>query len=219
MDHALCTYNVPRHSLEDSLRLGQSLHLEFEDCPEANGAYHLWGICPGSSIMVSASHLGNVLPERIQKHPRVKARLFVEQLDAACAFRTEVSLTCDHPVPYLHLNMPVSVMTGEIRKNHRAKISLPAEILCGEHQPETAKLIDASICGCRIRVQNTELKIGDCIRLNFTIRVFGITQTIRTSAMIRSRAEESGRFSLGARFLHIEDQDRIALHSYLSIHS
>ena len=44
-------------SLEDSLRLGQSLHLEFEGLPTLNGGYHLWGICPNQSIMVSAPQL------------------------------------------------------------------------------------------------------------------------------------------------------------------
>jgi hypothetical protein len=202
-------------SLEDSLRLGQSLHLEFEGLPTLNGAYHLWGICPNQSIMVSAPQLE--LSDQLLNMP-VKARLFIEQLDSACAFRTTISDLCATPSNYLHLAMPNSMIMGEVRRNHRATISLQCSIFDShEHQTE-AEIIDASVCGCRINTSDNDVKVGDVIALKFDINVYGITQKIELSAMVRSRSETVSGFSLGAQFLEMKDCHRIALNSYLLKH-
>lgn len=202
-------------SLEDSLRLGQSLHLEFEDFPNLNGAYHLWGICPNDSIMVSAPQL--TLSPELQSSS-VKARLFIEQLDSACAFRTDVSTLCSSPTPYLHLNMPTNMVMGEVRRNHRARIKVKSQINYGAEKSIVADIVDASICGCRINSDATDLKVGDVIKMKFEINVYGINQMINLSAMVRSRSEAKHGYSLGAQFLEMTDCNRIALNSYLLRH-
>lgn len=216
MDQALQPKAQPSiTSLEDSLRLGQSLHLEFEGHAALNGAYHLWGICPNESIMVSAPQLN--LIDTLQG-TAVKARLFIEQLDSACAFRTTIMNLCSSPTPYLHLNMPTSMVMGEVRRNHRARIKLQSQINYGEEQRAIVDIIDASICGCRINAQDTDLKVGDAIRLKFEVNVYGINQMINISAMVRSRSETASGYSLGAQFLDMSDCNRIALNSYLLRH-
>ena len=138
MDQALQS-QVSIPSLEDSLRLGQSLHLEFEGLPALNGGYHLWGICPNQSIMVSAPQLK--LSEELL-NTTVKARLFIEQLDSACAFRTTVANLCSVPSNYLHLAMPNAMVTGEVRRNHRAHISVSCDISYGDKKSTVAEMID-----------------------------------------------------------------------------
>ncbi len=216
MDQALQSVaqsSIP--SLEDSLRLGQSLHLEFEEFPALNGAYHLWGICPNQSIMVSAPQL--TLSEGLSDSS-VKARLFIEQLDSACAFRTTVSTFCSTPTPYLHLNMPTAMVMGEVRRNHRARIEVISNIRYGTNKRMMASIVDASICGCRIRADDTDLKVGDVVDLAFEIKVYGINQTLNIKAMVRSRSETPSGYSLGAQFLEMTDCSRIALNSYLLKH-
>jgi hypothetical protein len=230
MDQALQTQiQLPIPSLEDSLRLGQSLHLEFEGLPALNGGYHLWGICPNQSIMVSAPQLE--LSELLLDVP-VKARLFIEQLDSACAFRTTVSELCAKPSPYLHLAMPNSMVTGEVRRNNRANIRLPCELRHSNaritHPADIAtniikssihaEMVDASICGCRLDTTANDLKVGDTVAMVFEIRIYGIVQSIDVTAMIRSRSETSAGYSLGAQFLEMKDCHRIALNSYLLKH-
>ncbi len=202
-------------SLEDSLRLGQSLHLEFEGLPELNGGYYLWGICPNESIMVSAPQL-NLSDELL--NTSVKARLFIEQLDSACAFRTTVGNLCEKPSPYLHLSMPNNMVMGEVRRNHRARISLETHISYSENNNISAEITDASICGCRINTSENDLKVGDIINMQFEINVYGIAQKIELTAMARSRAETSKGYSLGAQFIEMPDCHRIALNSYLLKH-
>ncbi len=206
---------APIPSLEDSLRLGQSLHLEFDSLPELNGGYQLWGICPNQSIMVSAPQL--TLPEELL-NTSVKARLFIEQLDSACAFRTTVANLCQSPSPYLHLNMPTSMVMGEVRRNHRATIHLPCEINHDDGKGSQAEIIDTSICGCRINSTSNDLKIGDVIQMQFEINVYGINQSIQLTAMVRSRAEVKNGYSLGAQFLEMSDSNRIGLNSFLLKH-
>jgi len=202
-------------SLEDSLRLGQSLHLEFEGLPALNGGYHLWGVCPNLSIMVSAPQLK--LSDELLSTP-VKARLFIEQLDSACAFRTTVGDLYESPVPYLHLNMPTAMVMGEVRRNNRARIQVATEIIDYQDQKTQAEIIDASICGCRIITKANNLKVGDAISMKFEVNVYGITQLIELSAMVRSRSETSLGYTLGAQFLEMSDCNRIALNSYLLKH-
>jgi c-di-GMP-binding flagellar brake protein YcgR len=202
-------------SLEDSLRLGQSLHLEFEGLATLNGGYHLWGICPNQSIMVSAPRLK--LSDELL-NTSVKARLFIEQLDSACAFRTTVANLCSNPSPYLHLDMPSTMVTGEVRRNHRARINLDCDITYANDLTTQAEIIDASICGCRINITENDVKVGDTIQMRFEISIYGIAQTIELSAMVRSRAEISTGYSIGAQFLEISDSHRIILNSYLLKH-
>jgi len=214
MDQALQS-QVSIPSLEDSLRLGQSLHLEFEGLPALNGGYHLWGICPNQSIMVSAPQLR--LSEELL-NTTVKARLFIEQLDSACAFRTTVANLCSIPSNYLHLAMPNSMITGEVRRNHRARISIPSDITYGADKVTSAEMVDASICGCRINTDANDLKVGDAINMIFEISIYGINQKINLSAMVRSRAETAEGYALGAQFLEMSDCHRIAMNSFIHKH-
>jgi hypothetical protein len=213
MDQALQSpspLSIP--SLEDSLRLGQSLHLEFEGLPALNGGYHLWGICPTQSIMASAPQL--VLTEQLLNTP-VKARLFIEQLDSACAFRTTVTDLCASPSAYLHLALPSTMVMGEVRRNHRAIINLECSIEYGGSKKVTAKIVDASIGGCRIITKANDLKVGDAISMKFEVNVYGISQHIALSAMVRSRSEATCDYTLGVQFLEMSDSHRIILNSYL----
>ena len=214
MDQALQS-QVSIPSLEDSLRLGQSLHLEFEGLPALNGGYHLWGICPNQSIMVSAPQL-KLTDELL--NTAVKARLFIEQLDSACAFRTTVSDLCSSPSNYLHLTMPSSMVTGEVRRNHRARINVTCDITSIDGKNNLAEMIDASICGCRINTAENDLKVGDMIEMGFEINVYGINQKIKLSAMVRSRAETTNGYALGAQFLEMTDCHRIAMNSFIHKH-
>jgi len=218
MDQALQS-QVSIPSLEDSLRLGQSIHLEFEGLAALNGGYHLWGICPNQSIMVSAPQL-QLTDELL--NTAVKARLFIEQLDSACAFRTTVSDLCSSPSNYLHLVMPSSMVTGEVRRSHRARISVPCDIASTNGQNNLAEMIDASICGCRINTTENDLKVGDVIEMDFEINVYGIAQKIKLSAMVRSRAEtmikNTRGYALGAQFLEMSDCHRIAMNSFIHKH-
>ena len=214
MDQALQS-QVSIPSLEDSLRLGQSLHLEFEGLPALNGGYHLWGICPSQSIMVSAPQLK--LSDELL-NTTVKARLFIEQLDSACAFRTTVANLCSTPSNYLHLAMPSSMVTGEVRRNHRARISVACDIAYGGDKTTSAEMIDASICGCRINTNANDLKVGDAITMVFEINIYGVNQKINVSAMVRSRAGTSSGYALGAQFLGMSDCHRIAMNSFIHKH-
>ena len=214
MDQALQS-QVSIPSLEDSLRLGQSLHLEFEGLPALNGGYHLWGICPNQSIMVSAPQL-KLSDELLGT--AVKARLFIEQLDSACAFRTTVANLCATPSNYLHLAMPSSMVTGEVRRNHRARIKVSCGISYSNNKTTSAEMIDASICGCRINTNANDLKVGDAINMAFEINIYGINQKINVSAMVRSRAETVEGYALGAQFLEMSDCHRIAMNSFIHKH-
>jgi hypothetical protein len=216
MDQALQHQIQPSiPSLEDSLRLGQRLHLEFEGIPALNGGYNLWGICPNESIMVSAPQLK--LSEELL-NTTVKARLFIEQLDSACAFRTTVANLCSVPSNYLHLTLPNSMVTGEVRRNDRARIRASAEISYGDEKTTSAEITDASICGCRINTTANDLKVGDIINMVFEINIYSINQIIKLSAMVRSRTEISEGFTLGAQFLEMSNCHRIVLSSFINKH-
>jgi hypothetical protein len=213
MDQALQSPSpLSMPSLEDCLRLGQSLHLEFEGLPALNGGYHLWGICPTQSIMASAPQLK--LTEQLL-NTSVKARLFIEQLDSACAFRTTVTDLYDSPSAYLHLALPNTMVMGEVRRNHRVIINLECSLQYTDFEEVAAEIIDASICGCRIITKANDLKVGDAISMKFEVKVYGITQRIVLSAMVRSRSETPYGYTLGAQFLEMSDSHRIILNSYL----
>jgi hypothetical protein len=199
-------------SLEDSLRLGQSLHLEFEGLPALNGGYHLWGICPTQSIMASAPQLE--LTEQLL-NTAVKARLFIKQLDSACAFRTTVTDLCASPSAYLHLALPSTMVMGEVRRNHRVIINLECSLQYADSKKVTAEIIDASIGGCRIITKANDLKVGDTISMKFDIKIYGITQRIELRAMVRSRSDTSYGYTLGAQFLEMSNSHRIIFNSYL----
>jgi len=199
-------------SLEDSLNLGQSIHLEFDDYPQANGCYQLWGLCPSQSIMVAASHI-RVLDGLAGKS--FKARLYLEQFNQACAFRSEVISKVDEPSSYLHLALPSQLMMGQTRQNFRIKMQLPA-CICHNEESHPGSVIDASISGCRLKLPPMDLKVGDTIQLSFELSVFGIEQGITADVVVRSRAESSGSLYVGVQFGELSDQQRITLYSFLN---
>ena len=211
MDHA-ARQDSRLPSLEDSLNLGQSIHLEFDDFPQANGCYQLWGLCPSQSIMVAASHITG-LDELAGKS--FKARLYLEQLNQACAFRSAVLSQVDSPSPYLHLQMPEQLLLGQTRQSYRIKMNLPG-CICHNGSSYPGSVIDASISGCRIKLPLLDLKVGDRVNLSFELSVFGIAQGIQVDAVVRSRAESTGNMYIGVQFGDLSDQNRITLYSYLN---
>lgn len=238
MDQAMQTEGQRKlPSLEDSLRLGQSFHLEFEGLPALNGGYHLWGVCPNQSMMVSAPQLE--LSNQLL-NTAVKARLFIKQLDSACAFRTTVSNLCAGPSVYLHLTMPDSMVTGEVRRTDRVTLYLPCELQyphtrepaidsikkgsieattkASSQKVNKAEILDASIKGCRINTLASDLRVGDITTIIVDINIFDVQQTLKLPAMVRSRKETEEGYSLGAQFLEMKDCDRITLSSYLQKH-
>ena len=114
--------------------------------------------------------------------------------------------------------MPSSMVTGEVRRNHRARIRVSCDISYGQNKAIPAEMVDASICGCRINTRANDLKVGDAIEMVFEINVYGVTQTIRLTAMVRSRAESNDGFALGAKFLDMSDCHRIAMNSFIHKH-
>lgn len=211
MDHA-ARQDSRLPSLEDSLNLGQSIHLEFEDYPQANGCYQLWGLCPSQSIMVAASHIKGL--EGLEGKS-FKARLYLEQFNQACAFRSKVINKVEEPSAYLHLALPEQLMMGQTRQSYRIKMNLPG---CVSHngQSHAGAVIDASISGCRVKLPMLDLKVGDQLKLSFEVSVYGIEQGIQVDAMVRSRAESSGNMYMGVQFADLSDQQRIILYSFLS---
>ena len=211
MDHA-ARKDSRLPSLEDSLNLGQSIHLEFDDYPQANGCYQLWGLCPSQSIMVAASHITG-LDELAGKS--FKARLYLEQLNQACAFRSAVLSQVDSPSPYLHLQMPEQLLLGQTRQSYRIKMNLPG-CICHNDSSYAGAVIDASISGCRIKLPALDVKVGDRVNLSFEVSVYGIEQGIQVEAVVRSRAESTGSTYIGVQFGNLSDQNRITLYSFLN---
>jgi hypothetical protein len=114
--------------------------------------------------------------------------------------------------------MPTSIVTGEVRRNHRARTSVKCDVSYSDSPASSAEMVDVSICGCRINTTVNDLKVGDAIDLVFEINIYGINQKINVSAMVRSRTEVGSGYTLGAQFIEMSDCHRIAMNSFIHKH-
>jgi c-di-GMP-binding flagellar brake protein YcgR len=200
---------------------GQPMQLDFEGYSNERDRSVLLGYRPHHSIIVTTPII-NGSPMTLKLGMKLAVRLFAQQVNSACAFRSEILHVSRAPYAHIHLAMPDEVITGEVRKSVRARVKLIVSI---HHGPAlerqcSAMVTDLSIGGARICAKQLPVASGDQIRISAQLEVSGVERIISINGIVRSYQEEEGQCAIGVQFNEINDADRVMLHAYVlsSIH-
>jgi len=205
----------------ESLKLlpGQVLQLEFDGYDSQRDRSTLVGYMRGRSILVSTPTKQNV-PMSMKPKTKVKVRLFVNQINGACAFESVVQHVSVLPFPHLHLSMPDHLFIGEVRKSIRAPVHIVASTMItrdGKHLNTTAVIDDLSTNGARIYCEDLHTKNGSELDLVFKIAISNVERILHIKAIVRSSQfnEAKERFIYGLQFSSVEEDDFIAMHAFV----
>ena len=202
----------------EDLRLlpGQPLQLEFDGYSATRDKSVLIGYRAGQSLIVSTP-LSNGLPAALKQGVGLAVRLFANQTNCACAFRSEVLHIARVPYPQLYLAIPEQLALGEVRSSVRAKVSLISAVHYGEgfSQKTSSMVKDISLGGYRLHSRNLPVAEGELIKLTAQISISGIERIVSLDAQVRSQQEDDDGMVAGVQFGAMNDLDRITLHAYV----
>jgi len=205
----------------DSLKLlpGQALHLEFQGYDSNRDRSQLVGYHRGRTIIISTPTRQGVAMS-VKPKTVVRVRLFVNQINGACAFESTVQHVSVIPFAHLHLSMPGQLFIGEVRKSIRAKVNIITSvvILIGAQRKSVPAVIDdLSINGARMFCQKLSTELEDEINIVFKVSVSGIERIMRIKAIVRSVQfnEAKDYHFYGLQFVDVSDSDRITLHAFV----
>ncbi|EAR08356.1 flagellar brake protein [Reinekea blandensis] len=205
----------------ESLKLlpGQPLQLEFEGYDENRDRSTLVGYQRGRSVLVSTPTKQGVAMS-IKAKTAVKVRLFVNQINGACAFQSTVQHVSVLPFPHLHLAWPEALVVGEVRKSIRAKVHLICSAMVtieDRRKTLSAVLDDLSTNGARIHGQDLQVEEGDEMDLVFKIEVSSVERILHLKSVVRTRQFNQAKetWYYGLQFLDVDEADIITLHAYV----
>ncbi|MEH6649009.1 MAG: flagellar brake protein [Motiliproteus sp.] len=198
------------------LQPGQVLQLELEGYQEEQRyRSSLLGYRIGHSLMVTApAQNGLTVPGLLDT--KLKARLFSNHLNGACAFESKVLHLARHPYPYLHLSMPDKLYLGEVRKSVRADVNIISSALHSDglqSVKHTVCIIDLSTDGARITSKSLNADTGEQISLITKLKVSGVERIIQLTAIVRSVSSNNGKQLFGLQFIEMGESDRVMIHA------
>ena len=209
--------NEHKSRFED-LRLlpGQPLQLDFDGYKAIRDKSLLIGYRAGQGLIVSTPLVnGTALPLKVGE--QLSVRLFAQQLNCACAFRSQVVHVSRTPYAHLHLAQPEALTLGEVRSSVRARVSLICSLNHGEGF--TGKLAcmlkDISLGGCRLQAPKMPVVPGEKVRLTMQVSVSGIERIVSLEGEVRSLQDDEDSLFAGIQFASMSDGDRITLHAFV----
>jgi c-di-GMP-binding flagellar brake protein YcgR len=205
----------------DSLRLlpGQPLQLEFEGYDTNRDRSALVGYQKGRGIMISTPTKQGV-PMSVKPKTKLKVRLFVNQINGACAFESQVVHVSIIPFPHLHLTWPAKLFIGEVRKSIRATVHIIASVMVKtEDSKKTLSSVidDLSTNGARVHGPDLGVTEGNEIDLVFKLEVSGVERILHVKSVVRSAQfnETKNAHFYGLQFIDVSEADTITLHAYV----
>ncbi len=196
---------------------GQVLQLEFEGYTAERDRSQLIGYRRNESLIVTTP-IVNGLPTNVKNGEVVNVRFFAGRLGCACAFKTEVIYASKSPYPHIHLKIPETVITGEVRDSVRANVEVVSEIeysMGAETKSTTGKIIDLSIHGAGIIGKTFEFEVNDSVLLVFKISIADLEYKIKVKSIVRSINEIDKGLSVGLQFEDVPDTEKIALQAFV----
>lgn len=205
----------------ESLKLlpGQVLQLEFEGYDSTRDRSTLVGYQKSRTVIVSTPSKQGVAMS-VKPKTKVKVRLFVNQINGACAFESEILHISMMPFPHLHLSWPSALVVGEVRKSIRARVHLVCSVMMdvdGQRQTKTGVIDDLSTNGARVHGKDLGVAEGSELDLVFKIAVSNVERILHLKAVVRTKQynEPKGAWFYGLQFLSVEESDTITLHAYV----
>jgi c-di-GMP-binding flagellar brake protein YcgR len=208
-----------RHSLSFSgLRLlpGTKLDIRSEQYTILKGFSAYVGF-QGNNIVVTTP-FSNGKPIPCKPHTQVVVRFFVNHLNCACAFRSEITHTSTAPFPHLFITVPEEMEVGEVRSSVRANVKLSCKVTAHAEYRKPNRLAilnNLSIEGAKILSKEFLGDDGEEVTITTKILVLDLEKIIYVKGIIRSTVDAEGLFSYGVEFVDIDKTIKLLIYAYV----
>jgi hypothetical protein len=182
----------------------------------------LIGCIPGRGILLSVAKVGGKLV-RFQAGQKIMTRFMVD--NGIGIFASVVEAQTSEPYPILHIAYPDSISFKGIRGATRVAIVQVVDVINLANvndQTRLGSIVDISLSGARIEVDDLIGEIGSNIQLQMQVSIEGIIRELVVDAIIRSRIEpeaqgnkQISKTTYGVQFIEKDEDKLLLLYAYV----
>lgn len=202
---------------ELGLTIGDAIQLQIGENTEQRYAVRFYGANPHGGIITSAPHTkyGKMI---FAKEDQLVTLRFVAK-NVASGFSSRVMETRAKPYPHLHIEIPKSIQTVEVRKEVRVDTSISATVINKTHKSPalSGKLLNMSCSGALIE---TNMKIAHKENiLNMTMKLpieeIECLVTMDCKVTYLKEDEEEKKYCYGINIENIDEEDMVTLRAFI----
>lgn len=171
----------------------------------------------GKNIVVTTP-FNNGKPVPCKPNTQVVIRFFVNHLNCACAFRSEITHTSTLPFPHLFIAAPEEMEIGEVRSSVRANVNLSCKVTSHAEyrKPNQPAILDnLSVQGAKVLSKGFIGDEGEEVTITTTLAVLDMKKMVYVKGIIRSSADFEGKFSYGIQFVDIDQTVKLLVYAYV----
>ncbi|MGH1440479.1 MAG: flagellar brake domain-containing protein [Cellvibrionaceae bacterium] len=171
----------------------------------------------GNSIVVGTP-FSNGKPIACKPNTQVVIRFFVNHLNCACAFRSEITHTATAPFAHLFIAVPEKMEVGEVRSSVRANVKLSCKVTSHAEyrKPNQPAILDnLSVEGAKMLSKGFIGDEGEEVTITTKISVLDMEKVVYVKGVIRSSADADGQFSYGIQFIDIDQTVKLLVYAYV----
>ncbi len=171
----------------------------------------------GNSIVVGTP-FSNGKPIACKPNTQVVIRFFVNHLNCACAFRSEITHTATAPFAHLFIAVPDKMEVGEVRSSVRTNVKLSSKVTSHAEyrKPNQPAILDnLSVEGAKMLSKGFIGDEGEEVTITTKISVLDMEKVVYVKGVIRSSADADGQFSYGIQFIDIDQTVKLLVYAYV----
>jgi len=171
----------------------------------------------GNNLIVSTP-LSNGNPIPCKPNTQIVVRFFVNHLNCACAFRSEITHTSTGPFPHLFVTVPKEMEVGEVRSSVRANVKLSCKVTAHAEfrKPNQPAIVNnLSVEGAQIISKDFLGDAGEEVTITTKLSVLDLEKMVYVKGIIRSIADAGGQFSYGIQFVDIDQTIKLLIYAYV----
>jgi hypothetical protein len=201
------------------IKMGDVMQLQIAADSDARYPVKLLGYIPDCSVMISIPYERKNKPIFLKEDQIVTLRFVVNNV--ASGFHTRVLAVRTSPKPYLHLEMPKSVETVEVRNAVRVNTEIYATLINETHKSHPLKvtLTNLSVLGGRFECDRVVALIGDQVSITMTLNLDDVEKVVTMDGIVRNKGRrdtEKGQVNwYGFYFQFKDDEDRLLLKAFV----
>ncbi len=208
------------------LKIGDVLQLEITSQPGSRYPVKLIGVCSNKGFITSSpvNKEGKLI--FLKKGQELVIRFAA--LNTVSAFNTKVLEDRTSPYPHIHIAIPPTIESVEVRQAFRVNLKLPVTIINEdtESSPVTMMITDLSPMGARIvgqvEVASKDEKISVTLQLKvaeniYTLSIIGKVMAKGINYVVDKETGEDTQQGLffGVKFEQVDLEDSAPLHAFV----
>jgi len=171
----------------------------------------------GKNIVITTP-LSNGKPIVCKPNTQIVIRFFVNHLNCACAFRSEIIHTGTAPLHHLFVAVPEKMEIGEVRSSVRANVKLACTVTSHAEyrKPNQPAILDnLSVQGAKIL---SKVFIGDeeeNVTITAKLSVLDMEEIVSLKGVIRSSTDVDGQFCYGIQLIDMDQTIKLLVYAYV----